>query len=77
MLDVVPAIQTTGSYRRQDSCLFTVGEEPHRAGEWSGGERGVVERLGLPIDFNEEEGYFQRALEWHLLTNTDSCARLC
>lgn len=48
-----------------------------RGVERSGGERGVVERLGLPIDFNEEEGYFQRALEWHLLTNRESCARLC
>ncbi|KAF3838422.1 hypothetical protein F7725_010190 [Dissostichus mawsoni] len=26
MLDVVPTIQTTGSYHRQDLCLFTVGK---------------------------------------------------
>lgn len=26
MLDVVPTIQTPGSYHRQDSCLFTVGK---------------------------------------------------
>lgn len=26
MLDMVPTIQTPGSYHRQDSCLFTVGK---------------------------------------------------
>lgn len=36
MLDVVPTLQTTGSYHRQDLCLFTVGEEPHRTREWRG-----------------------------------------
>lgn len=25
MLDMVPTVQTTGSYHRQDLCLFTVG----------------------------------------------------
>lgn len=34
VVDVVPTAQTTGSYHRQDLCLFTVGEEPHRTGEW-------------------------------------------
>lgn len=42
MLDVVPTIQTPGSYHRQDSCLFTVGKSltglGSRGGEVSGGE---------------------------------------
>lgn len=49
MLDVVPAIQTTGSYHRQDLCLFTVGKS--LTGLGSRGERWVVERLRFPIDF--------------------------
>lgn len=42
MLDMVPTIQTPGSYHRQDSCLFTVGKSltglGSRGGEVSGEE---------------------------------------
>lgn len=37
MLDVVSTIQTTGSYHRQDLCVFTVGKS--LTGPGSGGER--------------------------------------
>lgn len=37
MLDVVPTLQRTGSYHRQDLCLFTVGRG--LTGPGSGGER--------------------------------------
>lgn len=41
MLDVVPTTETSGSYHRQDLCLFTVGEEPHKAKEWRGEVTGI------------------------------------
>lgn len=74
MLDVVPTIQTPGSYHRQDWCLFTVGKS--LTGPGSGEGRWGVGRLRFPIDFNGGER-FQRACEWHLLTNRDDCAWLC
>jgi len=37
MLDVVPTIQTTGSYHQQDLCLFTVGKS--LTGPGNGGQK--------------------------------------
>lgn len=40
MLDMVPTIQTPGSYHRQDSCLFTVGKSLTGLGSRGGEVRG-------------------------------------
>lgn len=74
MLDVVPTIQTPGSYHRQDWCLFTVGKS--LTGLGSGEGRWGVERLRFPNDFNGGERFW-RACEWHLLTYRDNCAWIC
>jgi len=53
MLDVVPTLQRTGSYRGQDLCLFTVG----RGGSQDQGVEGRGERYiggGFPVSCSVE-----------------------
>lgn len=71
MLDVVPTIQTTGSYHRQDLCLFTAGGASQG---WEVG--GGVSSTEAEVPFQWRR-MFQRALEWCLLPYRDSCAGLC
>lgn len=56
MLDMVPALQTTGSYHRQDWFIYS-GNEP--AGSGSGGVRRRVRRLRFPIAFSGEKKSFK------------------
>lgn len=54
MLDVVPTIQTTGSFHRQDLFIYS-GEEPHRTRGWRE-EVSVTETEVFPV-VSVVEGY--------------------
>lgn len=81
-LDMVPTIQTTGSYHRQDVGLFTEGKSLHRTRQQRVGVSGKEPEVGIII---KKKSGFQRRAEpppcfipkWFiLLSNTGRCASL-